>query len=411
MTSLYDVRVTAPGKVILHGEHSVLYNQFAVAGSLGLRTSLLIRELQPSSFGLTVNIEFPCVQLKCILSLDEIKNRLFESSNDCQTLWRTPESLDHENHLYKVDNCFQSIICNIGQLNSVQTNSLRCFLYILSGIFGNTNILDRSLKISVNSNLTVGAGTGSSASFAVCLSAALIQLMKLKSGTKAKEFNDEDKTLISAWAYNCEKITHGTPSGIDNATCTYGSLVGFKKGEEPKLSTFQTKLRILLVDSKVSRETKMLVAKVAFLRLHNRLAVNSIMDACGHIATSAYEIMEKLSAKDCQDSEAHYNHLSELWNMNHCLLASLGVSHPSLEEIRAVAMMHGLACKLTGAGGGGYAIVLIPPTVEQTTVDALRRILEGKGYTVKDTQLGGHGVLLEEIISRKCENKDEKKNK
>lgn len=39
--------------------------------------------------------------------------------------------------------------------------------------------------------------------------------------------------------------------------------------------------------------------------------------------------------------------------MNHCLLAALSVSHPSLEVIRAAARARGLACKLTGAGGGG----------------------------------------------------------
>lgn len=43
----------------------------------------------------------------------------------------------------------------------------------------------------------------------------------------------------------------------------------------------------------------------------------------------------------------------DLWNMNHCLLASLGVSHPALEDIRASAAVYGFGCKLTGAGGGG----------------------------------------------------------
>ncbi|XP_045453940.1 mevalonate kinase-like [Melitaea cinxia] len=401
MISLYGVRVSAPGKVILHGEHSVLYDKFAIAASLGLRTSLVIQETNPSSNVLSVHIDLPCVHLKCILSLDEIRKNLFEPF-DSRT-WREPKALDHEYHLRKVDNFFQIAISKLGKLNSVQTNAIRCFLYILSGIFGGTNILNRSFNVIVDSSLTVGAGTGSSASFAVCLSAALIQLMKLKTGNKDRQFKDDDKALISAWAYNCEKIMHGTPSGIDNATCTYGSLVGFKKGEEPKLSSFKTNLRILLVDTRVSRQTKILVAKVATLWEQNKLAVNSIMDACGHIATSAYEIMEKLSASDCENSEALFKQLSDLWNMNHCLLASLGVSNPALEDIRSLAALYDLACKLTGAGGGGYAIILIPPTVEQKTVDSLRSHFECRGYTVKDTLLGGPGVTLDEIILRRCE--------
>jgi mevalonate kinase len=45
--------------------------------------------------------------------------------------------------------------------------------------------------------------------------------------------------------------------------------------------------------------------------------------------------------------------VQELWDMNHWLLGALGVSHPALERVRARARARGLACKLTGAGGGG----------------------------------------------------------
>lgn len=38
------IKVSAPGKVILHGEHSVVYGKLAIAASLDLRTSVVLQE-------------------------------------------------------------------------------------------------------------------------------------------------------------------------------------------------------------------------------------------------------------------------------------------------------------------------------------------------------------------------------
>ena len=50
----------------------------------------------------------------------------------------------------------------------------------------------------------------------------------------------------------------------------------------------------------------------------------------------------------------------ELVEVNQCLLAALGVSHPSIETIVQVTKKHGLATKLTGAGGGGCTYTILP---------------------------------------------------
>ena len=51
-----------------------------------------------------------------------------------------------------------------------------------------------------------------------------------------------------------------------------------------------------------------------------------------------------------------------LIDKNHVHLANLGVSHPSLEAIRAktASEAYKLSTKLTGAGGGGCAVTLLP---------------------------------------------------
>jgi mevalonate kinase len=55
-------------------------------------------------------------------------------------------------------------------------------------------------------------------------------------------------------------------------------------------------------------------------------------------------------------------HGQALIDENHSHLVSLGVSHPSLEAIRArtAGSPYGLHTKLTGAGGGGCAVTLVP---------------------------------------------------
>ncbi len=56
------------------------------------------------------------------------------------------------------------------------------------------------------------------------------------------------------------------------------------------------------------------------------------------------------------------NSFQALVQENHQHLVSLGVSHPVLETIRetTLAAPYGLSTKLTGAGGGGCAVTLIP---------------------------------------------------
>lgn len=82
--------------------------------------------------------------------------------------------------------------------------------------------------------------------------------------------------------------------------------------------------------------------------------------------------------------------------MNQGLLNALNVSHPKLEIICAMAWLHSYAGKLTGAGGGGYAYILLPPDTDNNkSIKVLTEQLEEKGFHVKMTSLGGSGVKIE----------------
>ena len=59
MTKFQEISVSAPSKVILFGEHAVVYGMTAVAASLGLRTRMRIR---PHTSKIIIN--FPDVELQ-----------------------------------------------------------------------------------------------------------------------------------------------------------------------------------------------------------------------------------------------------------------------------------------------------------------------------------------------------------
>jgi mevalonate kinase len=87
--------------------------------------------------------------------------------------------------------------------------------------------------------------------------------------------------------------------------------------------------------------------------------------------------------------------LQSLVQVNQGLLYALSVSHPSLDAICATAARHGLHAKLTGAGGGGNAFVLLPPDLSQTKLQELQEELKSQGFYSSEETLFGPGVKTE----------------
>ena len=117
--------------------------------------------------------------------------------------------------------------------------SLVCFFYLYSHLCGPEAI---PLDISIESDIPIGAGLGSSAALSVCLSAGLLTIQDLKEtcvscnehssrknkSNQSESIGCEKLKLICDFAYLSEKILHGRPSGIDNTASTYGGLIQFK---------------------------------------------------------------------------------------------------------------------------------------------------------------------------------------
>ncbi|XP_055684362.1 uncharacterized protein LOC129790714 [Lutzomyia longipalpis] len=395
--------VSAPGKVILHGEHSVVYGKPAVAGVVQVRNTLTLEETDNN----LMVICFPKIGLDSISISVEVINKFLATCWDNYGTLKLPEKLNHDVFLDEVRHFVQeNVKDDEGSLNSVKLNSLSASIYLLMGIFIDEQVqsLRKGIKIDLKTEMSVGAGMGSSASFGVCIAAAFYLLARLvKKETFLEDFTNLSETgqhdvkeKISTWAFYSEKIMHGNPSGLDNTICTFGNVMKFYRGHPPVDIKLTCSLPILLVDSGVSRSTAKLVGNVADLRARHPKLVDSVLEAMKYLVEDAVDILEHIT--HISDTE-NFNKLENLVSMNNNLLRTLGVSHPALEKIFMIAEKYGFHAKLSGAGGGGFAMILLPSwnIHEMKNFRQLKDELEGNNFQWILTGLGGEGLIFKSM--------------
>ncbi|XP_010602287.1 mevalonate kinase isoform X2 [Fukomys damarensis] len=243
--------VSAPGKVILHGEHAVVHGKVALAVALNLRTFL---RLQPHSNG-KVTLNLPNIGTKQtwdVNSLQLLDTSFLEQDDAPAPTTEQVEKLKE--------------VAGIPQNRAVPEHlAVLAFLYLYLSICRKQRALP-SLDITVWSELPPGAGLGSSAAYSVCLAAALLTVCEdisnpLKDGDNISRWPKEDLELINQWAFCGERVIHGNPSGVDNAVSTWGGALRYQQGKISSLNR-PPALQILLTNTKVPRSTKALVAGV-----------------------------------------------------------------------------------------------------------------------------------------------------
>lgn len=201
------------------------------------------------------------------------------------------------------------------------------------------------LDVTIRSGIPVGAGLGSSASYAVVLSSGLLKLI-----------GKETKEIVNSWAFMAEKIIHGNPSGLDNTLCTYGGAKLYSRLDPiPKDVEGFKSLEILVTNTRVPKNTMKQVADVRIKKDWMPGIVDPMIDAVGSVAGECCAIFKESLASGKVDQ----GKLSYLVDANHGLLVALGTSHPALEKVRELTGKYGLSSKLTGGGGGGCAITFV----------------------------------------------------
>ena len=247
----------------------------------------------------------------------------------------------------------------------------------LSGILHNLlerlGLGEQAMTIEVIPHVPRAMGLGGSAALAVAVIRALDQAFAL-------DLNDG---AVNDLAFECEKVAHGTPSGIDNTVATYGMpLIYQRAGKDPggaSTGQFQ-ELRlgepVPLVIGLTGREslTANTVARVRQAWQTHQARYDAIFDQIAGLTRAGADALQ----------DGNFRELGELMNLCQGYLNALQLSTPELEELVHVAREHGaLGAKLTGGGGGGSMIALCPDSQEQVAA-----AMERAGYQCLQVTVG-----------------------
>src|SRR5437667_10484342 len=313
----------APGKIILAGEHFVVLGAPAVAMAINLYSEVQVTP--KNSSGVDVDADIP---LRFLAG----KNRNSGVPDPRQLL--RPLQLAAEATLKQV------------------------------------GAEDRGLRMSVECEIPVAAGLGSSASTTVAIISAVARSRGI----------ELSKKKIFELAFVPENFLHGKPSGVDQATCIYGGMILFNRPSSAKTVRVEKEPVILVCDTGIHHATRTLVGGVVKKSQKEKKDFRNYLVMVREISDGVAEAL-----RDGDDEE-----LGNLMYQNHELLRKIGVSHPKLDHLVGVAKRAGaLGAKLTGAGGGGCVIVLSPSKVAR---DRIARVLRREGGTPYKISMDTDGV-------------------
>ena len=210
---------------------------------------------------------------------------------------------------------------------------------------------DSPYSVRINSCLPLAMGLGASAAYAVAIARAF----------NARHELGLDDAAINEIAFECEKLAHGTPSGIDNTIATYAEPILFSNDGALKIKNLSIAEPppLLIACSHQTGRTKEQVANVRSRRDQNPAHYDAIFRQIDELSIAGAEAL----------ANADYEALGSLMNICHGLLNAIEVSNAELEGMVALARAAGAAgAKITGAGGGGSIVALCPGSTEDVSL-------------------------------------------
>jgi mevalonate kinase len=223
------IRSSAPGKVILFGEHAVVYGQPAIAVPVTQVKATATVEAAPSGNGLTIVAS----------DLDE---RF--------TLARAPQD----------DPLAAAAQVTLAHLSTSEPDAI----------------------LTIQSAIPIASGMGSGAAVSTALICALAKFLG----------RPLEPNQVSELVYEVEKIHHGTPSGIDNTVVAYEKPIYFVREKPVERLAVGEPFTLLIADTGKPSPTGKIVGRVRRNREREPAHYDALFDQIGDIANEARGAIE-----------------------------------------------------------------------------------------------------------------------
>lgn len=279
-------------------------------------------------------------------------------------------SLEYPNH---VDNNLQQIIIDLIDLNkkieinpqdilNINLNDYDNDLkYVVSTLKNTVNrLISKNLiinnikpfKLTITSNIPISCGLGSSASIIINIIKSILTVNNL---TLSKE-------EIAKIAYTVEKEVQGRASITDTSTIIYGGALKIK---DNKLKPIE------------NNDFNNLLSCCQFLIVHTERRIKKTAQLVNDVAKHPQKIQIFKQIGEIVEKVEFVKNKEELGKLmveNHNLLNNLGVSTEKLNKVVEIGEKYGYGAKLSGAGGGGIAIILINENKKEDLLKELNNL-------------------------------------
>jgi mevalonate kinase len=318
-------QTSAPAKIILFGEHFVVYNKPAILASVTKRIKVGAH-LNNSK---TINIKS---DLGIEASYKESDFNIIKGANDSQTI------------LYPLYESARNVLSERHQI--------------------------LGLDILVNSEFPYGLGLGSSAASCVATVAAVDSL-----------FHKPDKQYVCDKAIKSERLIHNNSSGADCYISTFGGLMYYIKNTGFNKIYCRKDLSLVIGNTGIRHSTGALVSSVKKFKDENSSLFDSLSRRAENICQDAFTAITKGDERK----------LGKLMRENHTLLQQIGVSNDKIDDLVNACVENGaLGAKLTGAGGGGIMIALVPQEQKLKIISTI----EKNGCECIPVEIDFNGLML-----------------